>query len=97
MARCAVLVLLLSVAACGGGEEQRLAQARSWSATAMLVAGHWVRGEVPSAYARDTLKKAADQLAQGAFPEAAARVADLGIAVAREDRPAAQRILDELR
>jgi hypothetical protein len=63
----------------------------------MVVAEDWVRGEVPSAYARDTLKKAADQLTQGPFPEAAARVADLGIAVARDDRVAARRILGELR
>jgi hypothetical protein len=96
MARHAVLVVLLVLAACSKDEEKELAKARSWSATAMLVAGHWMRGEVPSAYARDALKKAADELAQGAFPEAAVPVADLGIAVAREDRAAARRLLDEL-
>jgi hypothetical protein len=97
MARRAALVVLLLLAGCSGGEEKQLAQARSWSATAMLVAEHWVRGEVPSAYARDALKKAADQLASGPFPEAAAPVADLGVAVAREDRAAAARILNGLR
>lgn len=96
MARAALLALVL-LAACSGGEEKKLAQARSWSATAVLVAEHWVRGEVPSAYARDALKKAAGELAQGPFPEAAAPVADLGVAVAREDRAAAKRILDGLR
>ncbi len=97
MARRASILVLLLLAACSGGEEQQIAEARSWSATAMLVAEHWVRGEVPSAYARDTLKKAADQLATGPFTEAARPVADLGVAVAREDRAAARRILDELR
>ena len=97
MARRAALVLLLLVGACSGGEEAQIAQARSWSATAMLVAEHWVQGEVPSAYARDALKKAAEQLATGPFPEAAAPVADLGVAVAREDRAAARRILEDLR
>lgn len=96
MARRATILVLLLLAGCSGGEEKQLAEARSWSATAMLVAGHWVRGEVPSAYARDTLKKAAEQLASGPFPEAAAPVADLGVAVAREDRAAARRILDAL-
>lgn len=97
MARRAAIVVLLLLAGCSGGEEKQLAQARSWSATAMLVAEHWLRGEVPSAYARDALKKAADQLASGPFPEAAAPVADLGVAVAREDRAAAERILNGLR
>ena len=97
MARYAVLLVVLALAACGGGEDQALKQARSWSATAMRVAEHWVRGEVPSAYARDALKKAADQLAKGPLPQAAAPVAELGIAVAREDRAAAKRILESLR
>jgi hypothetical protein len=97
MARHAAFVLLVLLAACSGGDEKQLATARSWSATAMLVAEHWLRGEVPSAYARDALKKAADALAKGPFPEAAAPVADLGVAVAREDRAGARRILDGLR
>lgn len=96
MARRAVCLFVLVLAACSGGEDAQLAQARSWSATAMLVAERWTAGEVPSAYARGTLKKAAVQLAQGPFPEAAARVADLEVAVAGEDRAAAQRLLDEL-
>jgi hypothetical protein len=62
----------------------------------MLVAEHWVGGEVPSAYAREALKKAAAQLAQGAFPEAAGPVSDLELAVAKNDREAAQRILQDL-
>jgi hypothetical protein len=96
MARLALLVLVATLAACSGGEEQKLAEARSWSATAMLVAEHWVRGEVPSAYARNALKKAAGQLAQGAFPDAAGPVSELELAVARDDREAARRILREL-
>jgi hypothetical protein len=97
MARHAVLLVVLTVAACGGGEEKELAKARSWSATAVLVAEHWLNGEVPSAYAGDALEKAADQLARGPFPEAAAPVTELGIAVAREDRATARRILGSLR
>ena len=97
MARYAVLLILVAAAACVSGEDQALKQARSWSATAMLVAEHWVDGEVPSAYARGALKKAADQLAKGPVPQAAAPVAELGIAVAREDRAAAKRILESLR
>jgi hypothetical protein len=96
MARRAVLVLFLVLVGCGGQEEQELAKARSWSATALVVAKHWTRGEVPSAYARDALKRAADELAKGPFPAAALPVAELAIAVAREDRAAVQRQLDEL-
>jgi hypothetical protein len=97
MARRAAILVVLVLAACSGGEEKQLATARSWSATAILVAEHWLRGEVPSAYARDALNKAAEQLARGPFPGAAAPVADLGVAVAREDRAAAARILGGLR
>jgi hypothetical protein len=96
MARHAVLVVLLVLAGCGKDEAKEIEKARSWSATAILVAEHWTRGEVPSAYARSALKKAADQLAQGLFPAAAAPVAELELAVAREDRAAARRLLDEL-
>lgn len=63
----------------------------------MLVAEHWIAGEVPSAYAGDALKKAAGELAQGPLPASAGPVADLRVAVAREDRAAARRILDGLR
>ena len=85
------------VLACGKDESKELAKARSWSATAVLVAEHWIAGEVPSAYAGDVLKKAAGELAQGPLPGAAGPVGDLGVAVAREDRTAAGRILDALR
>jgi hypothetical protein len=92
----AVLLLALALAGCGDREAIKLQEARSWSATALLVAEHWARGEVPSAYARDALKKAADELAQGPFPSAAAPVADLESSVARDDRAAVRRQLDEL-
>jgi hypothetical protein len=95
--RYALLVVLLVVGSCGGGEETELARARSWRATAILVAEHWLSGEVPSAYARRALKKAADELAQGPISGAARPVAELGVAVAREDPAAARRILDGLR
>jgi hypothetical protein len=98
MARTAVLALLLCLLpGCGKDPGKELAKARSWSATAMLVAEHWLRGEVPLAYARESLRKAAGELAQGPFPDAAAPVGDLELAVAREDRPLAGRILDSLR
>ena len=63
----------------------------------MLVTDAWLRGEVPSAYARDALKKAADQLATGAYPEASQPVAELEGAVARGDRAEARRLVEELR
>jgi len=96
MARRALILVLLGLAACSGGEAKKIAQARSWSATAMLVAQSWLKGEVPSAYARDALKKAADELAKGAYPEAAHPVAELEVAVARGDRAEARRLVDEL-
>ena len=52
--------------------------------------------EVPSAYATDALKKAAGELAKGAYPEAADPVAELEVAVARGDRGEARRLLDGL-
>jgi hypothetical protein len=96
MPRRALVVLLLVLAACSGGDEKKIAQARSWSATAMLVTESWLRGEVPSAYASDALKKAAGELAKGAYPEAADPVAELEVAVARGDRGEARRLLDGL-
>jgi hypothetical protein len=96
MARHVLALAVLALAACSGGEEKKVAQARSWSATAMLVSDAWLRGEVPSAYARDALERAAGELAKGAYPEAAHPVADLEAAVARGDRAEARRLLDEL-
>ncbi|HYX63413.1 MAG TPA: hypothetical protein VE935_04250 [Burkholderiales bacterium] len=97
MARHAILLVALVLAACDGDETKQLEKARSWRATAVLVAEDWTRGEVPSAYARDALKKAADQLAPGPSPQAARQAADLGVAVARDDRAAARRLIGELR
>jgi hypothetical protein len=97
MVRHAAVIVSFALAACSGGDEKRIAQARSWSATAMLVGEAWVRGEVPSAYARRALKKAAGELATSAYPEAARPVADLEVAVARGDMDQARRLLDDLR
>lgn len=97
MARLVVVLLVVVVAACSGGGEREIGQARSWSATAMLIAESWLRDEVPSPYARDGLEKAARELAGGAYPEAAQPVADLEGAVARGDRREVRRLLDELR
>jgi hypothetical protein len=97
MARVAALLLCLVLLACSKDESKEIAKARSWSATAMLVAEHWLRGEVPSAYARESLGTAAEELAKGPFPGAVAPVSDLEVAVAREDRAGAERILNDLR
>ena len=97
MARYAMLLFAFLLAACGKDEAKELTKARSWSATAVLVAERWTRGEVPSAYAREALNRAADELAQGALPEAAVPVADFGVAVAHEDRAAAKRLLEALK
>ena len=97
MARVAILLGVLALAACGDHEAKELVRAQSWRATALLVADEWTRGEVPSAYARDALKKAADGLAGGPLRGNARPVADLGVAVARNDREAARRLVGELR
>jgi hypothetical protein len=86
----------LVLGACGDKAEQDLTSARSWTATAVLVGRMWVSNEVPSAFARETLKKAADALKKGPLPAAAAPVEELRELVERGDRDAATRLLNEL-
>jgi hypothetical protein len=95
VARLAFLLVLV-LAACGDDADKELKSARSWSATALAVGRHWTRGEVPSAYARDTLRHAADELRKGPLPAAAAPVDELVQAVDREDRAAARALLEAL-
>ena len=96
MRRLAAIVLLLALAACGDQYEQQLKSARSWSATALMVARAWDEGEVPSAFAERALEKAADELGKGPLPEAADAVDELIDAVARGDHPAVKRLVAEL-
>ena len=84
------------LAACGDTGEQQLRSARSWSVTALTVARYWEQGEVPTAYAKRTLRKAAEELAKGALPEAAQPVDELRDAVERGDRAAVRRLIGEL-
>jgi len=94
--RSLLIALATLLAACGDSGEQQLTSARSWSVTALTVAHYWEQGEVPTAYAKRTLRKASDELAKGALPEAAAPVDELREAVERGDRAAVRRLLAEL-
>ena len=60
------------------------------------MARYWEQGEVPTAYAKRALGRAADELAKGALPEAAEPVLELREAVERDDRAAVRRLLAEL-
>jgi hypothetical protein len=94
---CRTLVIaLVALAACGDQGEQKLKSARSWSATALAVARAWEQGEVPTAYAKRALRKAADELAKGALPEAAEPVDELREALERGDRAAVRRLIEEI-
>ena len=88
--------MLATLAACGDANEQQLRSARSWSVTALTVAQYWEEGDVPSAYAKRTLRKAAEELAKGPLPEAAQPVDELRDAVERGDRAAVHRLIREL-
>ena len=94
--RWATMVVMAALAGCGGQREQELKSASSWSVTALAVARYWEAGEVPSAYARRALKKAAGELAKGALPDAAEPVEELLEAVERGDRDAVRRLMQEL-
>ena len=91
-----LVVALAALAACGDSHERDLRSARSWSVTALAVAQYWESGEVPSAFAKRALRKAADELAKGALPEAAEPVDELREAVERGDRAAVRRLIAEL-
>lgn len=60
------------------------------------MAQYWEQGEVPAAYAKRTLRKASDELAKGALPEAAEPVDELRDALERGDRAAVRRLIAEL-
>ncbi|MFN2644431.1 MAG: hypothetical protein ABR570_05535 [Burkholderiales bacterium] len=94
--RLAALVVLLALAGCGDQRAAELESANSWSVTAVLAARHWLRGEVPSAYARRTLKRAAEELAKGPLPGAAQPVEELRAAIERRDRAEVRALLSEL-
>jgi len=93
----AVMVALaaLLVGGCGQSEAD-WRSASSWSLTAVAVARAWQHGEVPSRYARRTLKKAAEELARGPLPVAAAPVDELREAIERGDREAVRELVREL-
>ena len=96
---CALALAALLVGGCGPSEAQREADwrsASSWSLTAVAVARAWQRGEVPSPYARRALKKAAEELARGPLPVAAAPVDELREAIERGDRDAVRELVREL-
>ena len=86
----------LLLAACGDNDEVERTSARSWSATAQAVGQMWLDEEVPSAFTRQALRKAARELEKGPLPRAALPVDELRQAVERGDRDAASRLLDEV-
>ena len=92
----AAALALAALAGCGDRRAQELQSAASWSETALVVAGYWEQGEVPDAYARRALQKAAEELARGPLPKAAEPVDELREAVARGDRDAVRRLMREL-
>ena len=94
--RCTLVIALALLVACADQYEQQLKSARSWSATALVVARQWEQGEVPTAYAKRALRKASDELAKGALPEAAEPVDELREALERGDRAAVRRLIAEI-
>lgn len=61
------LLLLASLAACSAQSStqlvaKQLKTVQSWTATAHTVGDAWMRGDVPPAYAKQTLKKAKEEL-----------------------------------
>ena len=96
LVRVAPIAVCLLLTGCGGNEERERTSARSWSATAQAVGQMWLDEDLPSAFTRDTLRKAADELGKGPLPAAALPVDELREAVRRGDRNAASRLLNEL-
>jgi hypothetical protein len=95
--RCLIaVVVVLALAACGDRYEQELKSSRSWSARALVIARCWEEGDLPDAYARRALEKAAEELGKGPLPDAAEPVDELREAVERGDREAVRRLLGEL-
>ena len=91
-----LVIALAALAACGDSHERELRSARSWSVTALTVARYWDEGEVPTAYAKRALRRASDELAKGALPEAAEPVDELREALERGDHAAVRRLIAEL-
>ena len=83
------LLLLLAVAAsgvaCGRETPERT---HSWLATARVVTDAWSAGTVPTPYARETLRAAADALRAGSRTDGAGALDALADAVATGDRAA---------
>jgi hypothetical protein len=96
MVRIVIALAFAALAACGDQHEQELRSAASWSETALVVARYWADGQVPDAYARRALDKAAQELRKGPLPDAAEPVEELRAALGRGDREAARRLLGEL-
>lgn len=66
-ARCAIVVLGLTVTACRRSPAEKLDQAlqttTSWAATAAWIGATWARGEVPARFAEHGLERAGETLA----------------------------------
>jgi hypothetical protein len=92
----ALALASLIVVGCGGQSEADLRSANSWSLTAVLVARYWAEGDVPTAYARRTLRKARDELRRGPLPQAADPVEELLDAVRRGQRDTARELAREI-
>jgi hypothetical protein len=97
MRRHAIVVVLALLCACAGGDDKQSKSAHSWKATALVVTGDWLRGEVPSAYAQEALKKAADKLEEGPLRDSAGRVTQLRSAIDQGEPARVRKLLGELR
>ena len=89
-------LMLASVGGCGDQHEQQMKSAASWSATALAVARYWLQGDLPDAYAKHALAKAAEELAQGPLPDAAEPVNELIEAIGKHDSQAVRHLIAEL-
>ena len=96
LVRVAPVAACLLLGACGDNDEVERTSARSWSATAQAVGQMWLDEEVPSAFTRQALRKAARELEKGPLPRSALPVDELREAVERGDRDAASRLLDDV-
>lgn len=70
--RSCALACLMGLAACGPQPACKQIESTgrsitSWDATAQMVARRWIAGDVPTAYARNTLEKGAQQVRSAAM------------------------------
>jgi hypothetical protein len=89
--RALLLVVAISAGAlaCGGRDEQEARErTHSWIATARMVADAWSEGTVPTRYARETLRAAAEALRDDSRTDGAGALDALADAVATGDRAA---------